>query len=80
MLTQSGIALPKTSITSIEADHGALKPMIRRVRGFKTMWTSSATIKRFEIMRMIRCDHCMLQEPGAKGEVRFVNNLFGIAA
>jgi len=54
--------------------------MIRRVHGFKTMWTSSATIKGFEIMRMIRCGHCMLQEPGAKGEVRFVNNLLGIAA
>ena len=39
----------------IEADHGALKPMIR-------------------------LGHCMLKEPGAKGEVRFVNNLFGIAA
>ena len=29
---------------------------------------------------MIRLGHCMLKEPGAKGEVRFVNNLFGIAA
>ncbi len=54
--------------------------MIRRVRGFKTMRTASATIKGFEIMRMIRRGHCMPEEPGAKGEVRFVNNLFGIAA
>jgi transposase, IS6 family len=54
--------------------------MIRRVRGFKTMRTASATIKGFEIMRMIRHGHCMPKEPGAKGEVRFVNNLFGIAA
>jgi transposase, IS6 family len=64
----------------IEADHGALKPMIRRVRGFKTMRTASATIKGFEIMRMIRRGHCILKDPGAKGEVRFVNKLFGIAA
>jgi len=64
----------------IKADHGALKPMIRRVRGFKTMRTASATIKGFEIMRMIRRGHCMPKQPGAKGEVRFVNNLFSIAA
>jgi transposase-like protein len=54
--------------------------MIRRVRGFESVGTASATIKGFEIMRMIRRSHCMLKEPGAKGEVRFVNNLFGIAA
>jgi transposase, IS6 family len=64
----------------IEADHGALKPMIRRVRGFKTMRTASATIKGFEIMRMIRRGHCVLKDRGTKGEVRFVNNLFGITA
>jgi transposase, IS6 family len=64
----------------IEADHSALKPMIRRVRGFKTMRTASATIKGFEIMRMIRRGHCVLKDPGAKGEVCFVNKLFGITA
>jgi len=70
----------KDLLNFIEADHGALKPMIRRVRGFKIMRTSSATIKGFKIMRMIRRGHRMLKEPGAKGEVRFVNNLFGIVA
>ena len=38
----------------IEADHGALKRMIRR-------------------------GHCMLPESGATGEIRLVNQLFGIA-
>ncbi len=37
-------------------------------------------IKGFEVKRMIRRGHCILNEPGAKGEVRFVNRLFGIAA
>jgi transposase, IS6 family len=63
----------------IEADHDARKPMIHGVRGFKTTKTASATIKGFEIMRMIRRGHCFLKEQGAKGEVRFVNKLFGIA-
>jgi transposase-like protein len=64
----------------MEADHGAMKPMIRRARGFKTMRTASATIKGIETMRMIRRGHCILREPGAKGEVSFVGKLFGLAA
>jgi len=44
------------------------------------MKTAYATIKGFEIMRMIRREHCILREPGAAGEVRFVNKLFGLPA
>ncbi len=64
----------------IEVDHGAMKPMIRHVRGFKTTKTATATIKGFETMRMIRRGHCILKEPGAKGEARFIGKLFGVAA
>ena len=64
----------------VEADHGALKQVIRPARGFQTMRTAYATIKGFEIMRMIRRGHCILREPGAAGEVRFVNKLFGLPA
>jgi hypothetical protein len=42
------------------------------------MKTAYATIKGFEIMRMIRRRHCMLIEPGVTGEVRFVNKLFDL--
>jgi transposase, IS6 family len=38
----------------IEADHGALKRVIRPTRGFQRMKTAYATIKGFEVMRMIR--------------------------
>jgi len=64
----------------IEADHGALKQLIRPARGFQTMKTAYATIKGFEIMRMIRRGHYIYREPGAVGEVRFVNKLFGLPA
>ena len=64
----------------IEADHGALKQVIRPTRGFKTMKTATATIKGFEVMRMIRRGHCLTCKLGAKNEVRFVTSLFGIAA
>ncbi len=48
-------------------------------RGFKTRPTASATIKGFEVMRIIRkrqCLQCLMLESGAAGEVRFVNRLF----
>jgi transposase-like protein len=64
----------------IEADHGALKRMIRPARGFQRMKTASATIAGFEVMRMIRRGHCVLGHPGVIGEIRLVNQFFGLAA
>jgi transposase-like protein len=63
----------------IEADHGALKRVIRPTRGFQRMKTASATLRGFEVMRMIRRGHCMRQDPGTAGEIRLVNQLFGLA-
>jgi transposase, IS6 family len=37
-------------------------------QGFKTLPTVSATIKGFEVMRMIRKGHCRMREPGVAGE------------
>ena len=64
----------------LEADHGALKRVIRPTRGFQTMKTAAATLKGFEIMRMIRRGHCIQREHRAAGEIRLVNQLFGLAA
>ena len=64
----------------LEADHGALKRLIHPTRGFKTLPTASATIKGFEVMRMIRKGQCLMLEPGTTGEMRFVNRLFRLAA
>ena len=63
----------------LEADHGALKRVIRPTRGFQTMKTASTTLKGFEIMRMIRRGHYIKQERRATGEIRLVNLLFGLA-
>ena len=62
----------------IEADHGALKRVICPTRGFQTMTTASATIKGFEVMRMIRRGHCLMCKPHVKDEIRFGNKLFDI--
>ena len=45
--------------TIIEADHGALKRVLRPTRGFQTMKTAAAMIKGFEVMRRIRQGHCL---------------------
>ena len=62
----------------IEADHGAPKRVIRPTRGFQTMKTAAATIKGFEVMRMIHRGHCLTCKLRVKDEVRFVNKLFDI--
>ena len=64
----------------LEADHGALKRVIRPTRGFQSMKTAAATLTGFEIMRMIRRGHCILRQAGPIGEIRLVNQLFGLAA
>jgi transposase-like protein len=62
----------------IEADHGALKRGIRPARGFQR--TATASIKGFEVMRMIRRGHCGLAQPGVTGQIGLVNQLFSLAA
>ena len=42
------------------------------------MKTAYATIKGFEVMRMIRKRQCILLERGVTGEVRLVNKLFAL--
>ena len=74
----SHLFMPDNNI--IEADHGTLTRVIRPTRGFQTITTAYATLKGFEVMRMIRRSHCILTQPGATGEVRLVNKLFGLAA
>src|SRR5688572_18303024 len=64
----------------IESDHRALKRVIRSTRGFQRMKTASATIRGFEVMRMIRRGHCMLPATSVTGEIRLVNQLFGLVA
>ena len=64
----------------LEADHGALKRVIRPTRGFQTMKTAGATLTGFEIMRMIRRSHYIQRECRVTDEIRLVSQLFGLAA
>jgi len=42
------------------------------------MKTAAATIKGFEVMRMIRRGQCLTCKPQVSDEVRFVNKLFDV--
>ena len=75
--------VPKKSMPDnniIEADHGALKRMIRPTCGFQQMRTASTTLKGFEVIRMVRRGHCLLRRVSVAGKVCLVNRLFGLAA
>jgi transposase-like protein len=63
----------------IEADHGALKRIIRLTCGFQRMKTASTTLKGFEVMRMVRRGYCLPRHAGVTGEIHLVNQLFGLA-
>jgi transposase-like protein len=64
----------------LEADHGGIKRVLHPTRGFQAMKTAYATIKGFEVTRMIRRKQCILSPPRVAGEIQFVNNLSARAA
>jgi IS6 family transposase len=66
----------------LESDHGKLKRLIRPTLGFQSMRTARATIKGFEVMRMVKKGQCRLwiEAVGGGTEVAFINRLFGLHA
>jgi transposase, IS6 family len=66
----------------VEADHGKLKQLIRPVRGFKTLKTAYATIKGFEVMRVLRKGQAAIFNitRDIRGEARIVERAFGFGA
>ena len=64
----------------LEAEHGALKCVIRPTRGFQTLKTAAATLTGFEIMRMIRRGHCIQRERRTTDEICLLERLFDLTA
>ena len=64
----------------IESDHAALKKLITPMRGFKSLSSAKATLRGIEAIRMIKHGHVHGKSPGVAGEIRFVENLFGLVA
>jgi transposase, IS6 family len=66
----------------LESDHGKLKRLIRPTLGFQSMRTARATIKGFEVMRMVKKGQfsSWIEAVGGGTEVRFISRLFGLYA
>nr|WP_322790926.1 DDE-type integrase/transposase/recombinase [Legionella lytica] len=62
----------------LEADHGKLKCLINPVRGFQSMKTAYATIRGFEIMRMLKKGQFNIWMYGNRTEISFINEQFGL--
>jgi transposase, IS6 family len=64
----------------LEADHGKLKQLFKPVRGFKSMKTACATIKRFEVMHALRKGQAALFQYGGgiMGEARLIERQFNV--
>lgn len=64
----------------IESDHAALKRLLKLGKGFRRLHSAKATLKGIEAIRTIKNNHIRNINPGVKGEIEFVNNLFGVEA
>ncbi|STX55777.1 transposase [Legionella beliardensis] len=62
----------------LESDHGKLKRLINPTLGFQSMKTALASIKSFEIMCMFKKGQFNRWLYGARTEVAFINEQFGI--
>ena len=64
-----------------EQDHRFVKRRVRQSQWFQSFYTARKTIEGYEAMHMIRKGQVKnLAENDAVGQVKFINNLFGIAA
>ena len=64
----------------IESDHAALKRLTNPGKGFQSLRTAKATLKGIEAVRMIKRGHVYDPPASVMGEVRLLNEMFGLAA
>ena len=60
----------------IEADHAALKQVLRPKRSFRKLTAAKNTLKGIETHRAIKKGHFANNETGVLNEISFVANLF----
>lgn len=64
----------------IESDHAALKRLLGYRQSFRSLRSAKATLRGMETIRTIKNGHIDSRPPGVRGEIAFVNTLFGLAA
>lgn len=65
----------------VEQDHRGIKRLVKLGMGFKSFNTARRTIKRYEMMNMVRKGQIKGVNKGAVAErLNFINQIFGVAA
>ncbi|MEP6181211.1 MAG: DDE-type integrase/transposase/recombinase [Roseobacter sp.] len=64
----------------VESDHAALKRLLGYRQSFRSLTTAKATLQGMETIRTIKNGHIQSRQPGVRGEIEFVHQLFGLAA
>ena len=81
LATQVELRQKKYLNNMVEQDHRGIKQLIKPGMGFESFNTARRTIKGYEIMNMMRKSQIKNVDKGAVIErVRFINQLFGVAA
>lgn len=64
----------------VECDHRRIKRLVNHDLGFKGFWTAHKTIRGYETMAMIRKGQVALPHGSYMDQVKFIEEVFGIAA
>ncbi|MEP2783516.1 MAG: DDE-type integrase/transposase/recombinase, partial [Pseudoruegeria sp.] len=64
----------------VESDHAALKRLLGYRQSFRSLRCAKATLQGMETIRTIKNGHIRNRQAGARGEVVFLRQLFGLAA
>jgi len=64
----------------IESDRAALKRLLETRPSFRSLRSAKATLMAIETIRTIKNGHIQNAQPGVRGEIDFVRNLFSEAA
>ncbi|MFG6562015.1 IS6 family transposase [Sulfitobacter sp. 1A15299] len=63
----------------IESDHAATKRLLGYHQSFRSLRTAKTTLSGIETIRTIKRDHIHYKQPGVRGEIQFISELFADA-
>ena len=64
----------------VEQDHRFIRKRVRTMLGFKSFRTATSIISGLEAMHIIKKGQLVLRDKSVQNQVRFIHQLFGIAA
>lgn len=63
----------------IESDHAATKPLLGCRKSSRSLRSAKATISGIETIRTIKRGNIQHKQPGVRGEIQFISQLFAVA-